>query len=154
GSGTWTMSSLPSCFVERERTRGTVAAGVVPEPALTLGERDARVFAKPYDALGERFMINGWFATDDWIKKNPSAAKRFAEAIYEAAHWANAHHAESAKIFERHSKIEPAVIERMVRVTYGERFDPKTMQAVVDTAARYKALGQSFPVSELYDANF
>ncbi|MFN2461075.1 MAG: hypothetical protein ABR591_10365 [Candidatus Velthaea sp.] len=26
GSGTWTMSSLPSCFVERERTRGTVAA--------------------------------------------------------------------------------------------------------------------------------
>jgi len=144
---------MPPAQIGAAIARGTVAAGVVPEPALTVAEPETRVLGKPYDAIGDHFMINGWFATDEWIKSNRSAAKRFAEAIVEAARWANAHHTESAKIFERHSKAEPAVIERMVRVTYAEHFDPKTMQNVVDTAARYKVLKQSFPATELIDAN-
>lgn len=135
-------------------SRGTVDAGVVPEPALTTAE-DAglvKVFAQPYDALGSRFLINGWFASTDWIKKNPETAKKFADAIYEAAKWANAHRAESAKLLAKHSKADPAVIARMRRATYGENFDPKSMQAVIDVAVHYKGLTKSFPAGELFDA--
>jgi NitT/TauT family transport system substrate-binding protein len=144
---------MPPAEIGAAVARGTVAAGVVPEPSLTLAEPDTRVLGRPYDAIAKRFVINGWFANASWIEKNSSAAKRFVEAIAEAGRWANAHHAESAKIFERHSKAEPAVIERMMRATYGSRFEPQSMQAVIDTAVRYKVLARSFPAGELYDAN-
>ncbi|MBV9439756.1 MAG: hypothetical protein JOZ24_07175, partial [Candidatus Eremiobacteraeota bacterium] len=85
--------------------------------------------------------------------KNGSAAKRFADAILEAARWANAHRAESAKILEKHSRADAAVVGRMRRATYGERFDPKSLQAVIDTAVRFKFLKQSFPAQDLIDAN-
>ncbi len=135
--------------------RGTIDAGVMPEPALTRAEDagEVKVLAQPYDAIGEHFLINGWFATDDWIKKNPATAKKFAEAIHEAAVWANAHHAESAKILAKHSKAELSVIERMHRATYGEAFDGKAMQNVVDAAARFNALKKTFPATELFNAH-
>jgi ABC-type nitrate/sulfonate/bicarbonate transport system substrate-binding protein len=98
-------------------------------------------------------MINGWFASRDWVAKNPSDAKRFAEAIAQAAAWANTHRAESAKILEKHSRISPAVIEHMTRATYATAFDPQTMQRAIDTAVRYKAIPRTFPASEIYDAN-
>jgi NitT/TauT family transport system substrate-binding protein len=134
-------------------SRGTVAAGVVPEPALSMSLNETRIFAKQYSAIAPSFMINGWFATSDWVKKNPAAAKGFADAIYEAGRWANAHHAESAKILEKHSRIEASVIEHMTRATYATRFEPKSMQAVIDTAAKYKAIAKTFPAAEIYSAN-
>jgi NitT/TauT family transport system substrate-binding protein len=132
--------------------RGTVQAAVVPEPALSSAASETRIFAKAYSAIAPEFMINGWFASQDWIAKNRAAARSFADAIYEAARWANAHRAESAKILEKHSRIPPSVIGRMTRATYATRFDAKTMQAVIDTAAQYKAIAKAFPASEIYDA--
>jgi NitT/TauT family transport system substrate-binding protein len=134
--------------------RGTIEAGVIPEPALTAAEDAGQVklLGQPYDALGERFLINGWFANADWIKKNPESAKKFADAIYEAGKWANTHRVESAKIFAKHSKVDSTVIARMRRATYGEKFDGKSLQAVLDEAVRYKGISKSFPATELYDA--
>ncbi len=134
--------------------RGTIEAGVIPEPALTAAEDAGQVklLGQPYDSLGERFLINGWFANGDWIKKNPETVKKFADAIYEAAKWANTHRAESAKIFAKHSKADSTVIARMRRATYGEKFDGKALQAVLDEAVRYKGITKSFPATELYDA--
>jgi NitT/TauT family transport system substrate-binding protein len=145
---------MPAAEIGAAVGRGTVDAGVIPEPSLTMAE-DAgtvKVLAQPYDAIAARFMINGWFATDDWIKKNPAAAKKFADAILEAGKWANAHRAESAKILDAHSRADAAVIARMRRAVYGERFDAKALQSVVDAAVRFKALGKSFNAGDLIDA--
>jgi NitT/TauT family transport system substrate-binding protein len=133
--------------------RGTIDAGVITEPALTGAKEGGavRVLAQPYDAIAPHFMINGWFTTSDWVKKNPAAAKNFAAAIGEAAVWANAHRAESAKIFAKHSKVEPAVIDRMTRATYGRTLDAKDMQSVIDAAVRYQGLKKPFPAQELID---
>ncbi|MGH7756435.1 MAG: ABC transporter substrate-binding protein, partial [Vulcanimicrobiaceae bacterium] len=144
---------MPPSQIGAALARGTIAAGVVPEPALTVAQPETRVLGKPYGAIGPHFMINGWFARTDWVAKNPAAAKRFADAIEEAGRWANAHHSASAAIFAQHSKAPADVIARMTRATYGVRFDPATMQAVIDTAVRYKVLAKPFPAKELYDAN-
>jgi NitT/TauT family transport system substrate-binding protein len=146
---------MPAAEIGAAVGRGTVDAGVIPEPSLTMAE-DAgtvKVLAQPYDAIGNRFLINGWFATEDWIKKNPAAAKKFADAILEAGRWANAHRAESAKILDTHSRADAGVIARMRRAVYGERFDTKALQGVVDAAVRFKALGKSFNAGDLIDAN-
>jgi NitT/TauT family transport system substrate-binding protein len=146
---------IPAAEIGAAVGRGTVDAGVVPEPSLTMAEDSGqvKVLAQPYDAIGERFLINGWFASDDWIKKNPAAAKKFVDAIVEAGKWANAHRTESAKILDKHSRADASVIARMRRATYGERFDAKAMQNVVDAAVRFKALGKSFNAGDLIDAN-
>jgi NitT/TauT family transport system substrate-binding protein len=146
---------MPAAEIGAAVGRGTVDAGVVPEPSLTMAEDagQVKVLAQPYDAIGDRFLINGWFASEDWVKKNPATAKKFAEAIYEAGKWANAHRSESAKILDKHSRADAAVIARMRRAVYGERFDPKAMQNVIDAAVRFKALGKSFSAGELIDAN-
>ncbi|MBV8580627.1 MAG: ABC transporter substrate-binding protein [Candidatus Eremiobacteraeota bacterium] len=143
---------MPPAQIGAALGRGTVDAGVVPEPSLTLAAGETRILGQPYDALAARFTINGWFANRDWVAKNPSVAKRFADAVAEAGRWANAHHAESAAIFARHSSADPAVIARMRRATYGERFDLHALQAVIDAAARYKVLAHSFPAPEVLDA--
>jgi NitT/TauT family transport system substrate-binding protein len=146
---------MPAAEIGAAVGRGTIDAGVIPEPSLTMAADagQVKVLAQPYDAIATSFMINGWFANEDWIKKNPTVAKRFADAIYEAAKWANTHHAESAKILDAHSKAGASVIARMRRATYAERFDTKGLQAVVDAAVRYKGLAAPFAAGDLVVAS-
>jgi NitT/TauT family transport system substrate-binding protein len=146
---------MPAAEIGAAVGRNTIDAGVIPEPSLTMAQdtSQVRVLAQPYDALAPRFMINGWFANEDWIKKNHAAAKGFADAIYEAGKWANAHPSESAKILDKHSRADAAVIARMRRATYGERFDVKAIQTVIDAAVRYKGLAKSFDAGGLIDAS-
>lgn len=146
---------MPSSQVGAAVARGTIDGGVIAEPALRRAQDtgNVRVLAQPYSALGDRFMINGWFAKSDWIAKNPDAAKKFADAIAEAAIWANTHHQESAEILAKHSKVSLAVLSRMQRSTYGEKFDTKAMQSVIDSAVRYKGLAKPFAASEIVYAH-
>jgi NitT/TauT family transport system substrate-binding protein len=77
--------------------QGRIDAAQIREPGLSAAVAStARVFAKPFDLIAPEFLIGVWFSTTDWVKKNPEAARKFAAAIYEAARWANTHHAESA----------------------------------------------------------
>jgi NitT/TauT family transport system substrate-binding protein len=146
---------MPAAEIGAAVGRGTIDAGVIPEPSLTMAEDagQVKVLAQPYDAIADRFMINGWFASEDWVKKNPATAKKFVDAIYEAGKWANAHRSESAKILDKHSRADAAVIARMRRAVYGERFDAKALQNVVEAAVHFKALGKSFNAGDLIDAN-
>ncbi len=144
---------VPAAQVGEVLERGTVDAATVPEPSLTVARPFVREIGRPYDAIASHFVINGWFATTDWVKKNPSAARRFVDAIAEAGRWANANHKASAEILKHYSKISPDVIDSMTRATYADRFSTATLQPVIDSAAKYKAIAKSFPASELYDAS-
>jgi NitT/TauT family transport system substrate-binding protein len=149
------FTEMPAAEIGAAVGRGTVDAGVVPEPSLTMAEDagQVKVLAQPYDAIGDRFLINGWFASEDWVKKNPATAKKFADAVLEAGKWANAHRSESAKILDKHSRADAAVIGRMRRAVYGERFDTKGLQSVIDAAVHFKALTKSFNAGDLIDAS-
>ena len=146
---------MPAAQIGAAVARGTVDAGVIPEPSLTaaLAAGQVRVLAQPYDALAPRFMINGWFANADWVRKNPDAARAFAAAVREAGAWANAHPDDSAKILEGHAKLDPTVVTRMRRATYGDRFDAASLQTVLDDAVRYKGLDRTIKAGELFDAD-
>jgi ABC-type nitrate/sulfonate/bicarbonate transport system substrate-binding protein len=101
---------------------------------------DAKIFAKPYDAIAKQFLISDWFTTRDWLTKNGDAAKRFVGAIYDAARWANTHHDESAAILAKYTKVDVERIRRMNRCTYATNLQPALVQPVLDTAFKYKAL--------------
>lgn len=129
--------------------RGTIAAATVPEPQLTDAKSDVRVFAKFFDVIGKRFMNGGWFSTPDYVKKNPDAVRRFVQAIYATARWANVHHPETAAILTKYSHVSLDVTRVMTRAVYSESLDPRLIQPSVDVAYRYKLLDRPVSASEI-----
>jgi NitT/TauT family transport system substrate-binding protein len=142
---------MPAAAVPAAIERGTVDAGLIPEPALqiALSAGTAKVCAKAFDEIAPEFMLNGWITTADWLKKNPDVARRFREAMLEAAKWGNKNHKASADIFKQYSKAPPDVIDTMTRATFAERFDPALFQPVINVAAKYKYIDKAFPASEI-----
>jgi NitT/TauT family transport system substrate-binding protein len=126
---------------------GRVDAAVVAEPELSgaLAE-NARLLAPVYSAIRGEFLIGAWFARSDWVKAHPDVVKRFAAAIADASRWANAHHAESAKILEKYTK-QP-ISPNIRRVRWAERLDPADAQPLIDASAKYKVLKAAFPAAE------
>jgi NitT/TauT family transport system substrate-binding protein len=129
---------MPFSQVSAALNRGTIGAGIISEPSLAASINDVRVLAKPFDLIGNRLMIGGWFATADWYKKNPAAARAFASVIYQTARWANANHDKSALILQKYAKIDDATLNRMVRVYYAESLDPGMVDPTLDLAAKAK----------------
>lgn len=123
--------------------RGTVAAAVINEPALVASTQGCcRVLANLFTSVGNTWQLNAWYASADWVAKNPALARNFAQAIREAAVWANnpANHAQSGAILSKYTPFPPDLLPKMNRATYGVALDPKTMQPLLDAALKYKAL--------------
>ncbi len=129
---------MPFSQVSSALERGTIAAGVISEPSLAASLDDVRVLARPFELIGKRLMIGGWFATSEWQKKNAAAARAFAAVIYDTARWANANHEKSAVILQKYAKIDDATVRRMVRVTYAESLVPDMIDPTLELAAREK----------------
>jgi NitT/TauT family transport system substrate-binding protein len=143
---------LPVPQMQAALERGTVDAVTIASPSLDLALQSGRIFALPYNAVGERFLVSGWYARRGWVAAHRDAVQRFGAAVLEAQAWANRHHAESGKLLADLTKLDPAVIARMTRTTFAERFDPSLIQPLIDLAAHNKLLAGTFPASELIDS--
>jgi len=131
---------------------GTVAAAVINEPALVAATQSCcRVLANNFASIGNTWQLNVWYSSTDWVAKNPELARKFAQAIREAAQWANqpANHARSGEILSKYTPFPPALLAKMNRATFGETLDPKTMQPLLDAALKYKALRVAVPAQSL-----
>jgi NitT/TauT family transport system substrate-binding protein len=140
---------MPFSQVSAALKRGTIAAGIISEPSLAAALDDVRVLAKPFELIGKRLMIGGWFATGDWHKKNVAAARAFAGVMYATARWANANHDKSAAILQKYTKIDDATVKRMVRVAYAESLEPDMIDPTLDLAAREKFTERRVRASEM-----
>jgi NitT/TauT family transport system substrate-binding protein len=129
---------MPFSQVSAALKRGAIAAGIISEPSLSAASDDVRVLAKPFELIGKRLMVGGWFATSEWQKKNVATARAFATAIYETAHWANANHEKSAVILQKYAKVDDAALARMTRVVYTESLEPDMIDPTLDLASREK----------------
>jgi NitT/TauT family transport system substrate-binding protein len=131
--------------------RGTVAAAVINEPSLTASQSCCRVLANNFASIGNLWQLNAWYASGDWIAKNPDLARRFALAMRETAIWANKpeNHARSGEILNTYTPFPPDLLPKMNRATYGEVLEPKTMQPILDAALKYKALQAPVPAAQI-----
>ena len=145
---------MPASAIPAALKRGSIDAAVLPEPILgrAVADGDAKICANAYAAIAPTFMLNGWITTEDWLKKNPDGARRFREAMLEAAKWANHNHAASATIFSANSTVPLAVIQSMTRATFAERFDPALFQPIINAGAKYKFFAKAFPATEIVAA--
>ena len=129
---------------------GRIDASCLLEPSLTFAKNDIKVLGKCYDAIAKHLMITTHFANNEWLEKNPVAARAFIGAIRQTAQWANKNQAAAGAILERISKIPATTVGQMARVVYAETLDTASIQPVIDAAAQYKFLPKTFNVAEMY----
>jgi NitT/TauT family transport system substrate-binding protein len=130
---------------------GTVVAATPTEPSLSVALQKTQILAPVYSSIAPRFQISAWFATADWVKKNPAIARAFTQAIHDTAVWANnpANHPRSAEILSKYTKIPLARLSKMNRATYGLTFDPAMAQPLLDAAYKYHSLARPASAREL-----
>jgi NitT/TauT family transport system substrate-binding protein len=129
--------------------RGAVDAATLNEPFVTAERGEVRTFATFFDAIGRRFANGIYISTPAFVRANPTLVRRFMDTIYASAKWANAHHADTAAILTKTSRVDVETIRSMTRVYYAESFDPRLVQPSLDAAWRFKALERHVDVAEL-----
>lgn len=126
-----------------------VDAATLVEPYVAEARNVARQLGDPFAAIAPHFMSTGWFATDAWLEKNLELANRFVAVMRESAQWANAHHAESAEILIRATKIKPETAASMTRSVYGTDLDPAQIQPAIDAGVKYGDIDHPLAAREI-----
>ena len=140
---------VPFSEMGQALARGTIQVASIPEPAQDAARPLIRLLANYFDVVAKRFMLCMWVATPSFIQAHRDVARRFAEAIYATAKWANTHHAESAAILSKYSHIDVAVTSRMTRSVYSESLVPGELQPVIDMSYKYKLIGAPLRAADL-----
>ena len=126
---------------------GRVAACTVGEPYASdaLAGGKLRAIGATYDAVAPSFMMVGYFATNDWIAKNPALARKFYQAMGEASVWAAAHPSEAAAIDRKYTKANITTVHEKP----SRALTPELIQPVLDGALRYKLIPRAVNGSEM-----
>ena len=140
---------LPASATIPTLLRGTVAAAFVGEPFLSQAKDQIRWLGRAMDTIAPSFYINAWCASRAWIDRNGDAAHRFEQALSATARWANAHHAESAALLAKASKIDLDTIRAMNRVTWATALEPHRMQPVLDAALPFGIIDRPTAATDL-----
>jgi NitT/TauT family transport system substrate-binding protein len=115
--------------------RGVIDAAILIEPFLNQGlSGPNRILGLHYSAIAPRFMIAAYFASSDWVRAHPEAARAFNAAMVESARWANANHAKSAQILAEYTKVQ--VTPTQTRAEYADSLDPSLIQPLIDAAIK------------------
>jgi NitT/TauT family transport system substrate-binding protein len=138
---------LPTMAASLER--GTIAAGLIPEPFLSQVPADVKLFADPYTVIGKPFLTSEWFTSRDWVAKNPDLTKRLVRAIYDSAKWANAHRDLSGRLLAKYANVDPDKVGAMRRTVYATSFDTQMLDPVLALALKYQTIERSVSSAEI-----
>jgi NitT/TauT family transport system substrate-binding protein len=130
---------------------GRIDAAVIVEPFYTQLAPNVTSIGLPYESLndGRPFQTTGSIGYKPWVDGNRQSARRFGQALLQTAAWANKNPDEVAALLAQLTKVEPAVLSSMRRVSYATKNDPALAQPVIDAIARYGFISRGFPASEL-----
>jgi NitT/TauT family transport system substrate-binding protein len=121
-----------------------------PELAHALAAGGVKSIAEPYSAISTHFAFGVYFANKDWAEAHPQAMHDFTRITYQAAAYANSHHAETAALMSQFSKVPVEVYQKMARVESATSSDPALLQPFIDAAAKYKLISNPFPAKDLF----
>lgn len=118
---------------------GRIDGAVMTEPAMTvaIGANHAKILADLDKVIAPVYVNSCWFTMRDFAQRNPDLIRRFQTAIYGAQKWANTHHAESAAILAKYSKMDLDLVRRMNRAPFAESLKASDIQTFIDFGAKY-----------------
>jgi NitT/TauT family transport system substrate-binding protein len=150
-SSTLKLIEMPISSVAPALEAGRIDAGCCIEPELqaALGDAKVKVLCAPCDAIAPEFLYTGWFTTAEYAEKNRAVVDAFTRTIREAAAFTNAHRAATDEAMSKFSSVPVATMRKMRRVTNATSLDVKSIQPLVDAAARTKLIAKPFDAKEL-----
>jgi NitT/TauT family transport system substrate-binding protein len=101
------------------------------------------------DAIAPSFLFTDWFSTTTWAKAHRDAVRRFQQALAQSAVYTNAHHTETADLLAQFTSMPLSVIQGMPRVVNGTDVRASEIQPVIDAAAKFNTIKQSFRAEEI-----
>jgi NitT/TauT family transport system substrate-binding protein len=127
-----------------------VGAAAVVEPILqtALASGNLRSIGDPFDAIAERFLYTGWFATAGWAAQHTVEVLAFNHAMRDASVYSNDHRAQTVDLLAKYTSIDASIIAKMTRVESGTNLEVKLIQPVIDACARYKFIASTFPARD------
>jgi NitT/TauT family transport system substrate-binding protein len=130
---------IPLSEVETALLEHRVDASETTEPQWTQQRERGKLklLAKNFDALAPRFVNGGFIAKREWVAAHPEEAKRFREAMHQAARWAHAHRDEAIALFAEEMKVPNSVVAARAGAGFAEEMTPDLVQPVLDAAVRY-----------------
>lgn len=148
-SSTVKFVEVPLPEIPAALQQNRIDAGWLAEPFVTLAEPFARTLATCFDDVAPRWMLGGWFTTRAWASAHKDAVDAFRAVMTKTANWANANQAQSALILAKYANLDPNLLKKMHRITYGTRPEAAEIQPVIELSVRYGAIASSFPAQEL-----
>jgi ABC-type nitrate/sulfonate/bicarbonate transport system substrate-binding protein len=137
---------LPISAIVPAIEAGRVAAGMVTDPflkdALTTG--GIKVIGRPNAAIAKRYLITAYVAMAPLIASHRDAVATFARVLGRSAVYTTAHHAEAVAAVAPFWGISASAIAAMPTSPEAPSLDPKDIQPLIDTAARYGIIPEAF----------
>jgi NitT/TauT family transport system substrate-binding protein len=127
-----------------------IDAAVVTEPFASIARASSRSLVSAFDAIGQQFLISGYFSTPAWATAHPEIARKFAAMIYRTAAFANANPARTGDLLMKITRMEPEQLRVSPRAIFAERPDPAMIQPLIDVAVKYGALGSAPAPASLF----
>jgi NitT/TauT family transport system substrate-binding protein len=141
--------TLSTMFPALEQGRSDIASIGYPYLPAALESGKVITFGDPYRGIGDHIIVAGWFTTEGYAKRNPSVVERFSTVMRDASGYVNAHRAETVSILANYARIDPAIVAQMSHLFNATRIDQRSLQMVVDAAAKYKYIDAPFPAKDL-----
>lgn len=141
---------IPGASVANALAAGRIAAGTLSEPYITqaLAAGRARILAKMVDALGG-VMTTAFFTTVGFAAAHRDVVERFNRAIVEASAYCNTHPDEMTDVMSAFTGIDRGTLATMVRPAFALDLDPRSVQPIVNAAAKYGVIAGPFNAQEL-----
>lgn len=142
---------LPNPSLTPSLLDGRIDAFTVGEPWIqrAIDSGKVRVLAKSFDAIAPAFLMTGWFSTRDYVAKNPQTVDRFLRVMRQATEYADAHHTEMVPIVAGFTKLDPDLVAKTIKDAGSPFLDPKTVQPMINIAAKYQIIDKSFSAADL-----
>jgi NitT/TauT family transport system substrate-binding protein len=127
-----------------------IDAAMLQSPQLDemLEAGTCRTLGDAYGAIAPVFMIAAFVARNDWATAHADTLRRFNAANAQAAAYVNAHPVETAPLVTELTKITLNV-NKMHRTQCATAIDNRTIQALIDSAAKYEITAKAFPARDI-----
>lgn len=95
-------------------------------------------------------MYGGLIVRSDWANQHADLVRRFRQVVTSLAAYTNVHPAETVPMMAEVTKIPVEVMQKVRRVLCATTLDPRLVQPLVDSAAKYRLIDRAFPAGELF----
>jgi NitT/TauT family transport system substrate-binding protein len=139
---------LPFTEMAAALKAGRIDAAMLSEPVLSQSRNDVETLGDPFSAVAPRWTVGVFVASKAWVTANPDLARRFVQGMYDTAHWANTHHAETANIVAPLANVDLATFSIMARSRYGDTLSVALLQPELDEAFKAGQLKTPFDAAQ------